>query len=142
MKYDEFGRELPDPTPVEMPLNFKRPVPMAELIRRTIRTELSRRAEQAGFESFDESDDFDVDDDVEPVSPYEMTVMQEEGRMPKDRDKLEKPEKGAGKDGAKRDEGVEGAGSAVEVGGKVEGAKGAESKAVGGDSEKKAGVTR
>lgn len=36
------------------------------------------RAQEHGFESFEEADDFDVDDDEVPLSPYELTEMQEE----------------------------------------------------------------
>lgn len=65
------GRESPDPTPLAMPAGFMRPPTLAEQVQRLVRTAISRHAEQQGFESFDDADDFDVDEDVEPTTPYE-----------------------------------------------------------------------
>lgn len=71
-RLDENGWELPDGTPVVIPSGFKRPETLAEQVQRIIRTEASRRAEEAGFESFEEADDFDVgEDDFDPDTPYE-----------------------------------------------------------------------
>lgn len=71
MRY-ENGREILDPTPVARTVGFERPPSMQELIQRYVRTELSRQAGQAGEETFEEADDFDVDDDPELKSPYEV----------------------------------------------------------------------
>lgn len=72
-KYDDQGRELPDPTPKAMPVGFKRPESLDEQIRRLIRTHMSDTAEEQGYESFEEADDFDVeDDDYDPETPFEM----------------------------------------------------------------------
>lgn len=71
-KYDEFGREIPDQTPVELPLHFKRPKPLAQLVQDLVRTELSKQASAQGQESFDEANDFYVEDEDFPVSPHEM----------------------------------------------------------------------
>lgn len=69
---DEYGHEVPDPTPVEMPLGFKRPETLAEQVQRLVRGEISRRAQDAGEETFEDSEDFDVDgDDGDPTTPYE-----------------------------------------------------------------------
>lgn len=76
--------EYPDPTPVEMPLGFKRPPTLQEEIQRIIRQQMSMQAEEAGFESFEEADDFEVDEDPDPLSPYEVTEMQEEAAYPKE----------------------------------------------------------
>lgn len=70
--------EYPDPTPVEWPPHLKRPETLAEQIQRLVRTEVSRAAQEAGFESFEESDDFDVDDDTDLFSEHELTEEQEE----------------------------------------------------------------
>jgi len=72
MRFDEHGREILDQTPVARTVGFERPPSMQELIQRYVRTELSRQASQAGEESFEEADDFDVDDDPELKSPYEV----------------------------------------------------------------------
>lgn len=80
MKYNERGEELPDDTPVEMPLKFKRPPTLQEQIKSMVRRELSDVASQQGFESFEEADDFDVDDGEElPPSNYEFKDMPADG---------------------------------------------------------------
>lgn len=77
-KYDKEGRcEIPDPTPVELPVGYEHPESLEAMIARMIRYE-SLRAEEAGLESFEEADDFDVSDDVVLVSEHQMTDMQEE----------------------------------------------------------------
>lgn len=92
-KYDEHGREILDPTPVAMPVGFKRPPSLDERIRAFVRTELSRQAAEEGNETFEEADDFDVPDEEEsPLSRYELTPMQEEAAFGRDRDDLEKEE--------------------------------------------------
>lgn len=78
MRFDDRGRELPDDTPVDVPLNYKRPPTIQEMIRAHIRTELSRQAVDDGAESFEEADDFDVGSDDDPLSAYELQVMQED----------------------------------------------------------------
>lgn len=70
---DMFGREVPDPVPVAPPVGFNRQPTMVEHIRHLVRSEALRQAaEAAGAESFDEADDFEVADDIHPVSPYEV----------------------------------------------------------------------
>lgn len=77
MKYDDQGRELPDQTPVARPVNFRPPPSMQELIRQYVRTELSRQADLAGDETFEEADDFDIPDDPpDPSSPWELNFDQ------------------------------------------------------------------
>lgn len=74
MKFlDEKGNELPDPNPMEIPAGFKRPETLAEQVRRLVRSQhLADAAESQGFETFDESNDFEIDDDMfDPSSPYE-----------------------------------------------------------------------
>lgn len=83
MKYNERGEELPDDTPIELPVRFKRPPSLQEQIKAMVRTEYSRVAEENGFESFEESDDFEVDDDNEIRSVHELSPMQEEVRYAK-----------------------------------------------------------
>lgn len=70
---DEKGREVPDPTPMEVPAGFKRPETLAEQIRRLVRSEqFAKDVAAQGFETFEESEDFDIDDDMwDPSSPYE-----------------------------------------------------------------------
>lgn len=79
-RYDERGREIPDPTPVEIPLGFRKPESLTDQIRRLIRTQLSAVAVAEGHESFREANDFDVDEeDPEAyLTPYQVVGMQEE----------------------------------------------------------------
>lgn len=70
--HDDRGREIPDPRPVEVPLNMKRPLTIQEEIQRFIRVEASLAAQAAEQETFEEADDFDVGDDPEITSPYEL----------------------------------------------------------------------
>ncbi len=67
-----------DLTPVELPIGYDKPLPLREEMRRFIRTEMSLQAEALGDETFDESDDFDVPEDQEVISQYELSDMQEE----------------------------------------------------------------
>lgn len=67
----EAGPEV-DGSPVAVPAGFKKPETMEERIRRFVRNELSSEAAQAGAESFDEANDFDIPDDpVDPSTPFE-----------------------------------------------------------------------
>lgn len=71
-------KEVPDPTPVEMPLGYFRPEPLLETIRRLVQVE-SAYAEQEGLESFEEADDFEVGEgELHLASKYEMKDMEEE----------------------------------------------------------------
>lgn len=78
--YEEIERingETLDLTPVEISAERSRPPTLKEEMRRFISDEMSRVGESQGQETFEESDDFDIDDD-ELSSPYELTEMQEE----------------------------------------------------------------
>lgn len=70
---DEQGREIPDPQPIAIPSGFKQPETLAEQIRRLVRSEQMRsQADAQGFDTFEEAEDFDIDDDMfDPSSPYE-----------------------------------------------------------------------
>lgn len=95
MSLDKHGREVPDPRPVEWPANLKRPLTLQEEIQRFVRVEMSQRAAEHGMESFEEADDFDVGDEDEWQSPYEMTEMQEETPPP-----TAEPVQGVNREGA------------------------------------------
>lgn len=67
-----MGQEVPDPTIIDPPLGYIQQPDLMELMRRMIRTELTQVAENSEFETFEEADDFEVDDDpVDYSSPYE-----------------------------------------------------------------------
>lgn len=75
------GQEVVDPNPVAVPTGLGRSETLSEQIRRLIRTLLSEQAGADGEETFEEADDFDVGDDFDPTTPYEMNfdpVLQRE----------------------------------------------------------------
>lgn len=66
------GEEILDQTPVSIPLTFRRPMPLNERIKQMVRQEASILAQSQGFETFEEADDFNIDDDeIDPTSPWE-----------------------------------------------------------------------
>lgn len=100
-KYVENYKDKADPKPVEIPAELKRPETIEEKIKRIIRTELSAKATMEGEESYEESEDLDMDeDDDTPLTPYEMTVMKPEFPALKGSLETPEPETGAGADPA------------------------------------------
>lgn len=79
---DEHGREVPDPMPVAIPVQFQVPESLEDRIKRIIHSQLSVEADAAGFETFEEADDFDVGDDYDPRSPHELDLDQEMAELP------------------------------------------------------------
>ncbi len=71
-------KEFPDPTPIEIPIGYSKPLTLREDMRRFIREEYSAHAAQQGEETFEEADDFDIGDADEAPSPYELFDMIEE----------------------------------------------------------------
>lgn len=70
--YNENGEEILDPTPIEIPLHFQRPMSLNERIKQMVQHEASMIARANGYETFSEADDFNVDDDeIDPSSPWE-----------------------------------------------------------------------
>lgn len=78
-RYNEKGQEIPDPRPIEVPLGLRRPKDIHEMIHDALRGERMRiAAERAGVESFEEANDFELDEEPDLVSKYELRPMQEE----------------------------------------------------------------
>lgn len=77
MEFDEKGREILDPTPVAIPLGFGRPESLEEKMHRMVRSYVSAIAQNNGHESFEEADDFEVEDDdtLQPSSPHELREL-------------------------------------------------------------------
>lgn len=73
---DGKGQLVPDPTPMAPPIGYKPQPDMMEMIRHQVRM-ASMEAERAGLETEDEADDFDVGDDQEIRSPYELDAESE-----------------------------------------------------------------
>lgn len=72
-KYDENGCEIMDKTKIALKPGFHHPPSLQDQIARIVRHEISQRAQAQGLESFEEADDFDVDDEeMEMESPYEQ----------------------------------------------------------------------
>lgn len=65
--------ELPDPTPMAPPIGYKAEPTLSDMIRSMVRREqFNLEVSRAGFETFDEAEDFDIEDDpVDPLTPYE-----------------------------------------------------------------------
>lgn len=62
-----------DPTPLAIPVGMKKPESIAEMVQRLVRSaEMRRYAESQGAETFEEAEDFDVGDDMDPSAPYEL----------------------------------------------------------------------
>lgn len=71
-KLDKYGAEIGDPIPMAPPLGYQKEPSLSEKIRAMVRGEHVRLAAlQAGAETFEEADDFDVGEDVDPSTPYE-----------------------------------------------------------------------
>lgn len=81
----EDGRkEFGDPVPIAPPVGMTRPLTTEERFRRIIRSEhMARLAEAAGVDTFEEAEDFDVDDDPQPpLTPYEEALLEPPVRLP------------------------------------------------------------
>lgn len=78
MKFNERGEELPDQTPIELPVGVRRPESLNDMMRRMIRTSLSQYAADQGEETFEEANDFDIPDDDPTVSNTQYQEMSDE----------------------------------------------------------------
>lgn len=72
MKFDSLGREVPDTTPVQRTVEIETAISRHRQMQEFIRREMSRIAAAQGEESFEEADDFEVDEDPEMLSAYEI----------------------------------------------------------------------
>lgn len=68
---NQAGEEVLDPRPVAIPAGFKRPETLQEQVARLVRTSVSEWANRQGMETFEESEDFEVDDEFDPQSRFE-----------------------------------------------------------------------
>lgn len=67
---DSSGAEILDSTPMQPPIGYNPQPSMFDVMRKMI-ADHQRELAEAGFETPEEADDFDVDDDFDPTSPYE-----------------------------------------------------------------------
>lgn len=70
-------QEEPDQTPVEIMPGQIRPESLQEIMARMIQDRFDEMARDKGMETFEEADDFDMDDEL-PRTPYEMVDMDPE----------------------------------------------------------------
>lgn len=71
--FGESRREILSAIPIAPPVGYVQQPSLAERIRSMVRSEhLRAAAEGAGFETFEESEDFEVGEDYDPKSPYEV----------------------------------------------------------------------
>ncbi len=81
--------EVLDRTPVEMPVGYQQPETLASQMQRFIRMEISNQAQENNLGSFEEEDDFELDEEI--LTDYEMTDM-EEVEEPAEYDQLPDPD--------------------------------------------------
>lgn len=72
-RFDEHGREVLNPTPMQPPLGYK-PVPsLVETIRQQVRQ--MKHLDDEDPETEEEADDFEIDDDPQPISRWENDMI-------------------------------------------------------------------
>lgn len=84
MRYNALGQELPDDTPLEVPSGMRRPLTLQEQIQNAVRGALSAAAARQESETFDEANDFEVEDEEweDMITAHEFRDMTVE--IPKD----------------------------------------------------------
>lgn len=67
------GKPILDPVPIAPPIGYKKHPSMVEMVRAMVRSEkLAEEARASGHETFEEAEDFDVDDEpMQMRSPWE-----------------------------------------------------------------------
>lgn len=71
--FNKSGEILPDDTPMNLELQLNPPLSLEERVSRLLHSrQLADLANSQGLESFEESEDFDVDDDFDPQTPWEQ----------------------------------------------------------------------
>lgn len=76
MKYNEFGEELPDPTPVQLTVKQRMSVNKFLADKAQILAAIERAKEFEGAETFEESLDFEVEDDDLPMTQFERAELE------------------------------------------------------------------
>lgn len=106
--FDKKGREIPDQTPIEVPLQFRGGESMEDRLRRIIRTEMSRHAQDNGHETWEEANDFEISDDpTDFPTHHEMSEEQEFASTTFDPDMHNSESSSGTSPGSKSDEKVE-----------------------------------
>lgn len=81
--------EKVDPTPMEVPQSGYRPITLRDEMRRFVQQAVSEQAEQHGFETFEEADDFEIEEaeqeEAALLSAYTVVdTLPEPGQSPDD----------------------------------------------------------
>ena len=64
------GLEIGNPEPMEIPVGYKQPMTLQEMLGRL--REVDRLQAQAGLETLDDAEDFDIEDDpMDPSTAWE-----------------------------------------------------------------------
>lgn len=66
-RINHLGKEVLDKTPVELPIGYKHPMSLPERMKIMIKEELSRAAEQSGYETWEEANDFNIPGESDDV---------------------------------------------------------------------------
>lgn len=93
MAHDEYGREVPDPRPLEWPAGLNRPESIQSMIARMVMTEMSKHRFEPEAETFEEANDFEMDDEDPADAVTRYQDMTEE--LPKPLPLAKPPEKAA-----------------------------------------------
>lgn len=108
-KFRSDGREYPDPTPVEIPANAKRPESLQEMIARmVVAHDFKRAIMERGAETLEEASDFEIegDDPEEQFTRHEQMAVdiQENEYVREAKSRVERARAERGRDGRDRDE--------------------------------------
>lgn len=74
---NEKGEEIVDSTPMELPIGYEYPESLQSLMRRIVPA-ISQAADREGFDTFEEANDFEIEDEELPPAPWEYSKDQEE----------------------------------------------------------------
>lgn len=73
--HDRFGREIVNPVPMAPPVGYIQEVSVMDQVMQRLLARQRILAEDAIRETAADADDFDVEDDFDPFSLYEVTEM-------------------------------------------------------------------
>ncbi|AXH78011.1 MAG: hypothetical protein [Microviridae sp.] len=72
-RFDQYGREILNPTPMQPPLGYKPMPSLAEQVRQQIRA--MKHLDDTEPETEEEADDFEIDEDPAPPSRWENDMI-------------------------------------------------------------------
>lgn len=90
------GREVLNPVPMAPPVGFKEEDSMMEVMEKMIKRHLHGLRDEDELDSVEDALDFDVPDDLDIVSPYDVEMMEEFPAMPPPKSEEEEVEEEKG----------------------------------------------